>query len=347
MPNLFTKERRMRPHLQAFAGVGVMLAALITLPPASVDAGQRRGRAESAPSPPTVSLTAEQQLVTVCARDASLSTARVQLRADARSPEGRPLRYAWETTGGRVVGEGASPVWDLSDAAPGRYTASVDVSTGETGCEGFTSTAVQVVECPAVPELCPNISVSCPVPTAAGAPVTFSADLSGGTPGRAPAYNWTVTGGRIVGGQGTSAITVDTSGLNGGSELRATVEVAGFGPRCSDSCATSIPSPPPPAPHYQPFDEYGDIARDDEKARLDNFAAELQANPSAQGYYVVYSAPNARPGSAMRRAQQAREYMVRTRGIDASRIVVVDGGKRDRFGVRLWIVPAGAAPPPM
>jgi hypothetical protein len=336
----------MRPHLQAFAGAGLMLAALVALPLASTEAVQKSGKGQTTASqPPTVTLSADQQLVTVCARDASLAGARVQLRADASSPEGKPLRYAWGTTGGRIVGEGASPVWDLSSAAPGRYTASVDVSTGESGCEGFTSTSVQVVECPAVPEVCPSISVSCPAPTAPGVPATFSADLTGGTPGRTPAYRWTVTGGRIASGQGTSTVTVDTAGL-AGQELRATVEVEGYGPRCSGSCATSILAPPPPPPTSHPFDEYGDISRDDEKARLDNFANELQANPSAQGYYVIYSGRDTRPGAAMRRAEQAREYLVRTRGIDVSRIVIVDGGARGDFGVRLWIVPAGAAPPP-
>ncbi|MDQ3907506.1 MAG: hypothetical protein M3268_04095, partial [Acidobacteriota bacterium] len=279
----------MRTHLQALAGVGVMLAALVTLPPATTEAGQKRSKNQSAPNPPTVSLTAEQQLVTVCARDASLSTARVQLRTDAHAPGDTPLRYSWEVSGGTIVGGGASPVWDLSGVAPGRYTASVDVSTGEAGCEGVSSTAVQVIDCPPLPEICPNISVSCPTPGAPGAPATFTADLSGGTAGRTPAFNWVVTGGTITSGQGTSSITVDTAGLSG-SELRATVEVAGYGPRCSASCATAIPKPPPPPPAQpRPFDEYGEIQRDDEKARLDNFAAELQSNPSAQGYYIIYS----------------------------------------------------------
>ncbi len=337
----------MRTHLQAMAGVGVMIAAMVTLPLATTEAGQKRSKDQSAPNPPTVSVTADQQLVTVCARDASLSTARVQLRADAQSPEGKPLRYEWKATDGRIIGEGANPVWDLSGVAPGRYTASVDVTTGEAGCTGFTSTMVNVVDCPPVPEVCPNISVSCPTPGAPGAPATFSADISGGTPGRSPAYNWTVTGGRIISGEGTSSITGDTTGLSG-SELRATVEVAGYGPRCSASCATAIPKPPPPPPPVgTPFDEFGPIPRADEKARLDNFAAELQSNPTAQGYIIVYAASNARPGTALRHGQFAKDYLVSVRGIDAARIVTVDGGKRGTATVRLWIVPAGAAPPPL
>ena len=36
------------------------------------------------------------------------------------------------------------------------------------------------------------------------------------------------------------------------------------------------------------IDEYGNIRFNDEKARLDNFAIELQNDPTAQGYLVCY-----------------------------------------------------------
>lgn len=37
------------------------------------------------------------------------------------------------------------------------------------------------------------------------------------------------------------------------------------------------------------LDEYGDINIGDEKARLDNFAIELQENPTATGYILCYA----------------------------------------------------------
>lgn len=46
-------------------------------------------------------------------------------------------------------------------------------------------------------------------------------------------------------------------------------------------------------------------------------------------------------------ADRAKDYLVNTRGIEQSRIVIVDAGCRDDFTVTLWIVPRGALTPPI
>jgi hypothetical protein len=43
--------------------------------------------------------------------------------------------------------------------------------------------------------------------------------------------------------------------------------------------------------------------------------------------------------------KRAREYLVDQRGIDASRLTVVNGGFREADTVELWMVPSGAAAP--
>jgi len=50
-------------------------------------------------------------------------------------------------------------------------------------------------------------------------------------------------------------------------------------------------------------------------------------------------------GEAEARAQRAKDYLVNTRGIDAGRLVTVDGGCRSDLSVELWIVPTGATAP--
>jgi len=153
-------------------------------------------------------------------------------------------------------------------------------------------------------------------------------------------YNWSVSAGTISSGQGTSSITVDTAGL-GGQTVTATVEVGGLDPACSRtaSCSTSVTAPAPPATK---FDEYGNIRFNDEKARLDNYAIQLQNQPGAQGYIIAYGSC---AGEAQARADRAKDYLVNTRGIDAGRIVTVDGGCRSDLSVELWIVPTGATAP--
>jgi len=48
---------------------------------------------------------------------------------------------------------------------------------------------------------------------------------------------------------------------------------------------------------------------------------------------------------ARRRANRAKDYLVNTRGIDAGRLVVVDGGCMPELKVELWDRPSGATPP--
>ena len=98
-------------------------------------------------------------------------------------------------------------------------------------------------------------------------------------------------------------------------------------------------------PNPTKFDEIGEIQRDDEKARFDVFAIELQNSPGAQGYIIGYGGSNKRFGTGAQRAQRARDYVVTTRGIDASRIVTLDGGTRTTGSTQLWLVPPGATPP--
>ena len=126
-----------------------------------------------------------------------------------------------------------------------------------------------------------------------------------------------------------------------GQPIGATVEVAGYNLECRASCQSSVPAPPNPTK----FDEIGEIQRDDEKARLDVFAIELQNSPGAQGYVIAYGSRNKRFGTGQQRGERAKDYLTRTRGIDASRVVVVDGGQRPTGTMELWIVPPGASPP--
>ena len=106
------------------------------------------------------------------------------------------------------------------------------------------------------------------------------------------------------------------------------------------------------------FDEFGDVGCEDEKARLDNFANELQNNPDVQGYIVFYGGKrrqyptghNSSPalprrGEAEARVARLKLYMSDSRGIDSNRIVVINGGYRERWAAELWIVPKGANPP--
>jgi hypothetical protein len=102
-------------------------------------------------------------------------------------------------------------------------------------------------------EACPQISVSCPSSFKLGEPITFTAGVVGGNPNVVPQYNWAISTGRIIEGQGTSSIKVDTVGF--GRSYTATVNVSGFDQSCSTTASCSI-IPGTPAPPAVLFDRY-------------------------------------------------------------------------------------------
>lgn len=95
------------------------------------------------------------------------------------------------------------------------------------------------------------------------------------------------------------------------------------------------------------IDEYGAIGHCDMTAHLDNFAIELQTNPSAKAVLVGYDAKGQRQGRASWYLRVGRFYLINVRGIDASRVAAVESGSRDAQDVttELWLVPEGAEPP--
>ena len=265
----------------------------------------------------------------------------VTLVAEATDANNDQLLYTWSVTGGRLSGEGRQVTWDLSGVQNGTYTATVEVTDGG-GLKANGSATVTVAECTGCvppPPPCPTVSVSCPSDIEEGQPVTFTASVTGGPEGATWTYNWSVSAGTITSGQGTSTITVDTTGVTG--QVTATVSLGGADPSCNNtnSCTTGVrPRPQPPVK----FDEYGNIRFNDEKARLDNYAIQLQNSPGSTGTIIVYGSC---AGEAQQRGDRAKDYLVNTRGIEAGRITVVDGGCRADLTVQLWIVPQGSTPP--
>jgi hypothetical protein len=91
-----------------------------------------------------------------------------------------------------------------------------------------------------------------------------------------------------------------------------------------------------------PFDRYGAILWEDEKARLDNFAIHLQQTDKSLGYILVFDKTGGCPGEATARAIRAKRYLVEHRGVPWNRVVWRREGDEEDIRTTLWIVPAGA-----
>lgn len=91
----------------------------------------------------------------------------------------------------------------------------------------------------------------------------------------------------------------------------------------------------------QKFDEYGLVNWCAAEAYLDNFAIALQNSPGEQGYIVVYGKQGDKKAEETKRlwGSFTKSYLVDTRGIDAKRLVTVNGGFRSDFTNVLLIAP--------
>ncbi|MGI8668639.1 MAG: hypothetical protein ACR2J3_02200 [Aridibacter sp.] len=204
---------------------------------------------------------------------------------------------------------------------------------------------------------CPyNIVVDGPDRVNDGDLITFSARDLAATTAISPVavnYTWKVTpdSARITSGLGTSAITVDTTGLG---EQSVTAEVTAWDGVYDANCrqiksvntdVAKLELPPPPTSFL--FDEFPSLAFDDDKARLDNLVIELQNNQDNLGYVIIYQGTDKRGQKTNMDKLQTRtlDYLVKTRGVDPRRITIVRGGTRPVTTYQIYIIPPNAATP--
>jgi hypothetical protein len=239
------------------------------------------------------------------------------------------------------LGKGSHHVEVLFPGKP--WSQDVMVEGGKRNCICLTYSRKPLYSpCPYRP------TVSAPDTIADGDTITFTSDVSY-TGTRPLAYTWTVTpsAAKIVGSTDTNTLVVDTTGL-GGQRVTASLHVnPGYGDeRCTAmaEAGTDVTLIPPP-PEKRNWGTSPGLSFDMDKASLDNFAIQLQNEPSNTGYLIVYGGRGNRAGSADRLAKRSLDYLVQTRGIDRNRVVVVNGGTSDTDFIEMWLVPPGAEPP--
>lgn len=248
------------------------------------------------------------------------------------------------------------------ELTPGTHTVEIVFPNGQRWSQAFNIVAgrkqcialnyrPRTINIPAaVVSPCPYpVNITVPATVNDGDIVTFSADAS--YEGQSALnYTWTVSpaSARIINGAGTPTISVDTTGLGNRRVTAILVVDDGSGDRnCRQTAqsSTAILAPVAPPVTGRRFDEFPSVTFDDDKARLDNLAIELQNSPSSVGYIIAYGGRTSRVGHANMMGERARNYLVNTRRISPNRIVVVDGGLRESSTYEIWIVPQGAEPP--
>ncbi len=104
-------------------------------------------------------------------------------------------------------------------------------------------------------------------------------------------------------------------------------------PRVEKCCVDFFPT----------FDEYGAIAFNDEKARLDNFAIQI-IESSGRGTLEVFGPSRKIRAQQMKRAARGKDYLVRRRGVEPQHLLIMDGGYSTTSYTRLSLYPIGKIP---
>ncbi|MEP6820454.1 MAG: hypothetical protein ABJA18_13035 [bacterium] len=226
-----------------------------------------------------------------------------------------------------------------------RWTREIDLQAGRIKCVAINFRSSP----PVANSPCPYpVSLSVDAEVKEGDVITFSTDTA--YSGNALLnYTWTLNPGtaKILTNVGNK-ITVDSTGL-GGQRVTATAVVDdGSGDAACRQTAQASTYVRPPEIIVHPsrqFDVCCSCSRDDVKARLDTLAVELQNDPTTKTYVIVYGGRSSRIGQADLLGDLALKYLTTDRGIDGSRITIINGGFREEDCVEMWIVPSGATPP--
>jgi hypothetical protein len=91
------------------------------------------------------------------------------------------------------------------------------------------------------------------------------------------------------------------------------------------------------------FDEYQKLTFEDEKARLDNFLIQMNQR-SERGVIEVIGPSMKVRDQGMKLAARAKAYLVRQRGLEPERLLLVDGGYGPDSLTRLSLYSIGGVP---
>jgi outer membrane protein OmpA-like peptidoglycan-associated protein len=256
--------------------------------------------------------------------------------------------YTWTSTGGTISGNSSTANIDTKNAQPGSYTVTGHISEGNKPGEMADCTAPFTIKAFEPPTISCSANPSTVNP---GDSATITA--SGVSPQNRPlTYSYSATSGSINGTSSTA--TLSTTGAAPGTITVTCNVVDDKGQTASSTTQVTVQAPPPPpAPKSQSlcsisFDR--DAKRptrvDNEgKACLDDLALQLQNTTGATLDLVGNASTSEKEATtkAAERAVNTKDYLVKEKGIDASRIAVFTGTD-DAKTVTSTLVPSGATP---
>jgi len=274
--------------------------------------------------------------------------------------------YSWSGTG--VTGNGATATVATATLAPGSYSVKAVVKEGKKGKEGLKpGQTAEATANYAVKQFEPP-TISCSAsPSTVKPGDTSTVTAVGVSPQNRPlTYTYAAVAGAIS-GSGATATFSSTGAPTGEVGITCNVTDDKSQTATASTSVTILAPYVPPVPHTQALATInfgGDKKRpnrvnNEGKAALDGIALSLQQAPDAK--LVIVGEANAKEqaktakeqqfalkhkhakvwDSAAERAVNVKDYLVKEKGIDASRISVATDTK-DAQAVETYLVPSGA-----
>lgn len=294
----------------------------------------------------------------------------VNLTATVASQDPKSLSVIYSWTGDGVKGNGANATVDTASLAPGTHTVKCGAKEGKAGKEGLKpwQSATENTATFTVKEFEPP-TISCSASPSTIKPGDSATITSTATsPQNRPlTYTYSASAGN-VNGSGTTATFSSTGAPTGPVSITCNVsDDKGHNASANTSVTIEAP-PPPPQPKTQALcsisftnDKKRPTRVDNEaKACLDEVALDLQKQSDAKVVVVgeqngkektaqtkaeklAAKRKHAKPviSAAEQRAANTKEYLVKDKGIDPSRITVATGSGDDQK-VENYLVPSGA-----
>ncbi len=256
------------------------------------------------------------------------------------------VTYNWSGSGVKVSGTGATAQIDTAGLAPGTYPVTANLSDGHR--QTAMCNASFTVRAPAA--LTMTLSAN-PAVVQSGSPSTITAAVSNAD-NHPLTYSYSATAG-LISGSGPS-VTLDTTGVKP-SVITVTGTASDNRPSPLTASANTkvqveaVPTPVVPAPaqaanlNHVDFKRNGARVDNVSKAILDDVALRLQREPDTKVVLISNADSDEVHAQqlASRRGLNARDYLVKEKGIDPGRIenrLGTTGG----HDTQIWLVPAGA-----
>ena len=254
--------------------------------------------------------------------------------------------YSWTSDAGTVSGTSSTANVDTKSLNPGSYTVKGHVEEGKKVGQFADCSAPFTVKAFEPPTISCSASPSSVRP---GESATITAN--GVSPQNRPlTYSYSSTSGSVS-GNGTSA-TLSTAGAAPGTVTVTCNVVDDKGQTASATTSVSVVAPPPPpAPKTSSLctvnferDKKRPTRVDNEgKACLDDVALNLQRSSDAKVALAGSADSKEKHGDTVssERALNAKEYLVKDKGIDASRVATYTSTTEGKT-VTTTLIPAGA-----